>query len=81
MTKELLDDQPYDTKATIEDLYHCYRLILGRKPDSHGWNALTSMVDQLTVDDLVLIFVTLPEFKTRGIFLARCWGRTRTCRW
>jgi FkbM family methyltransferase len=68
MTKEPFDDQPYDDRATIEDLYHCYRLILGRKPDDHGWNALSSMVDQLTVDDLVLIFVTLPEFKNREVF-------------
>jgi FkbM family methyltransferase len=68
MTKETLDEQTYDSQATIEDLYHCYRLILGRKPDDHGWNALSSMVDQLTVDDLVLIFMTLPEFKNREVF-------------
>lgn len=68
MNLEDFENQPYSQLATKEDIYHCYRLILGRNPDVHGWKQLAARIGELRLEGLVLTFLTHPEFKNRAIF-------------
>lgn len=55
--------------ATEEDVYYCYRLLLGRNPDPDGLNTYISYVlKNESVHDLVAMFLSSPEFKNRRIF-------------
>lgn len=29
--------QPYEAAATVEDIYYCFRLLLGRNPSASEW--------------------------------------------
>lgn len=62
------DDKPYDDLASEEDIYYCYRLILGRSPDVGGWKTYNATLGGITVDELVSFFFTSPEFKSRPFF-------------
>ncbi|HLN06612.1 MAG TPA: FkbM family methyltransferase [Acidimicrobiales bacterium] len=60
------------SRATTADLRGCYRLLLGRQPDQHGWDSYAARVQRqgIAVDDLVRDFLTSVEFKSRFRSLA-----------
>jgi FkbM family methyltransferase len=49
------------------DIRWCYRLLLGREPESHGYRGYLHLVtnNAVTRDDLVSFFVSSPEFRSR----------------
>jgi len=57
-------DQPFK-KATVEDLYYCYRLLLQREPDEEGWNYWYKLVTNYSVSIQMLVddFLYREEFK------------------
>lgn len=58
----------FDELANENDIYHCYRLLLGRKPDPDGWNTWTSAIQGgMSINTLVLCFLGSPEFKNRSL--------------
>jgi len=62
-----IDDPHHDPKPSETDLYHCYRLLLGRNPDSGGWAAWGKEVREgrLPLDMMVFNFLRSPEFQSR----------------
>jgi FkbM family methyltransferase len=54
--------------ATEEDVYYCYKLLLGRNPDANGFENFTSIIKDrpVSVDALVRMFVSSTEFKNRN---------------
>ncbi|TGX48693.1 DUF4214 domain-containing protein [Sphingomonas gei] len=55
-------DRVMPDPATLDDLSSCYRLILGRTPDADGFAYYARLVQAgMTVDKLVLAFVSAPE--------------------
>jgi FkbM family methyltransferase len=57
-------NQPFK-KATLEDLYYCYRLLLQREPDESGWNDWQKLVTTQSVSIQMLVdgFLYSEEFK------------------
>ncbi|MFZ0545858.1 MAG: FkbM family methyltransferase [Candidatus Promineifilaceae bacterium] len=57
-------DQPFK-KATAEDLYYCYRLLLQREPDEGSWNVWHKLITNqtVTIQMLVDLFLYSDEFK------------------
>ena len=57
-------NQPFK-KATVDDLYYCYRLLLQREPDEAGWNDWHKLVSKhnVTIQMLVDGFLYSDEFK------------------
>jgi FkbM family methyltransferase len=57
-------NQPFK-KATVEDLYYCYRLILQREPDEAGWNDWHKLITNHTISIQMLVdgFLYSEEFK------------------
>jgi len=54
--------------ATEDDLFFCYRLLLGRAPDSNGWNTHVANVNAgMSRASLVSAFLSTPEFRNRGL--------------
>ena len=50
-------------KATIEDVFFCYRLILDRSPDPEGFLSYAKLVEKgISVGELAKIFIECPEF-------------------
>lgn len=56
---------PFSALATEEDVRYCYRLLLGREPDSAGMRHFHAAIrnTSLSLDDLVEGFLQSPEFK------------------
>lgn len=56
--------QPFK-KATVEDLYYCYRLLLQREPDEAGWNDWHKLITnhEVSIQMLVDGFLYSDEFK------------------
>ena len=53
-------------RATLEDLWYCYRLFLRRPPDEVGFNNRAKLVQKgLTITDLVMPFIASKEFNSR----------------
>jgi FkbM family methyltransferase len=58
-------------RATLADVYHCYRLLLRRNPDPTGYRAYADKVaDGITVEQLVGYFLGSPEWVVRGLYRA-----------
>ena len=58
-------------RATLADVYHCYRLLLRRNPDPTGYRAYADKVaDGITVEQLVGYFLGSPEWVARGLYRA-----------
>jgi FkbM family methyltransferase len=49
------------------DIRWCYRLLLGREPEAHGYRGYVHLVtnNAVTRDELVSFFVSSPEFRSR----------------
>jgi FkbM family methyltransferase len=57
---------PFDERATYDDVAACYRLLLGRTPDAAGWRTWTQAVDAgISVEQLVEQFLATPERRAR----------------
>lgn len=56
-----------DMRATVEDVYHAYRLLLGREPDPGGLETYQRMIASrsITSADLASFFLDSPEFVAR----------------
>ncbi len=55
-----------DPQATPDDLWNCYRLLLGREPDPLGFSAYAAIIERgMPCDELVRMFVASPEFAVR----------------
>lgn len=63
------DQLAFDPVAGPEDVYYCYRLLLGRLPDPDGWKTYEAAVRgrQMPVETLVADFLASPEFRRRGL--------------
>jgi FkbM family methyltransferase len=58
-------------RATLADVYHCYRLLLRRNPDPTGYRAYADKIaDGITVEQLVGYFLGSPEWVARGLYRA-----------
>ena len=56
-------------RATLDDVYSCYRLFLQRTPDAVGFGAYAAQVERgLSVRDLVSYFVGCPEWIRRELY-------------
>lgn len=68
-SKDNLTPNSFDRIADKEDLYYCYRLILGRNPDLDGWNTWFDAIKNkgTSIDTLVIGFLSSPEFKNRNL--------------
>lgn len=72
------DSPTFASRATEDDIFYCYRLLLGRNPDRRGFETYAGALQsqQLTVTDLLQIFLSSPEFNSRA--LLRGEGRSFT---
>ncbi|MEO7326052.1 MAG: FkbM family methyltransferase [Dokdonella sp.] len=54
-------------KATLEDVRHAYRLLLGREPDPSGLESFNRMLTEqrMSAPDVMAIISASPEYKTR----------------
>ncbi len=64
----------FDQAASKEDIYYCFRLILGRNPNPEEWPGHSAFAGQ-NLQDVVASYVTSAEFANRGMldksYLAR----------
>ena len=56
----------YDSKATREDIYYCFRLLLGRNPNPEEWPGHSSRAGE-DLSNVVSSYVTSREFAQRGL--------------
>jgi FkbM family methyltransferase len=61
--------QPYDDRATIEDIHFCFRLLLGRNAHREEWAGHSSRAGE-PLRDIVSTYLASGEFKGRNL-LAR----------
>ena len=65
----------WSDEATLDDIYYCYRLLLGREPDEEGWRFWSQRLttEQFTYSKLAAYFYKSREYVTstraRGIKL------------
>jgi FkbM family methyltransferase len=57
----------YLKTATAEDIFYCFRLLLGRNPNPEEWPGHSSRAGQ-DLENVVSSFVTSREFAARGLF-------------
>lgn len=57
----------YTNKATEDDIYYCFRLILGRNPSKEEWAGHLSSLVGKELKDVMLSYLTSTEFKARNI--------------
>src|SRR5262245_37350244 len=68
MTPFDFDARRFDETATADDIYYCYRLLLGRLPDRDGWKTYEGVVrGGVSVHTLAADFLASPEFRRRGV--------------
>lgn len=55
----------FTARATEQDLWYCYRLLLNREPDAEGWAHFRSMIehDGIPMQFLVNVFLDSQEFR------------------
>lgn len=61
-------EKPFDSKTSIEDVYFCYRIILGRNPNAYEVSTghLAARVGE-ALTDTVTLFLRSEEFAHRGL--------------
>src|SRR3974377_2147090 len=52
--------------ATLEDIFYCFRLLLGRNPNPEEWPGHSSRVGE-DLENVVSSYVTSREFAERGL--------------
>jgi len=69
-TKPQFVNQPYamefDNKCTEEDIYYCFRLLLGRNPSKAEWGGHKSQAGE-DLKEVVSNYLASPEFKSRKL--------------
>ena len=53
--------------ASEQDVFHCFRLFLGRCPSKHEWPAHTGAFVGKPLDAVVSVYLNSPEFKARKL--------------
>jgi len=55
--------------ATEDDIFYCYRLVLGREPDQNGFDNYSAVIKtrHTSITDLFRMFLTSAEFKNRNL--------------
>lgn len=61
--------RPYDGTATLADVFHCFRLLLGRHPDAEEWVGHAAQAGS-SLDDVVAAYMNSLEFARRPRRLA-----------
>jgi FkbM family methyltransferase len=58
---------PSGALATYDDITNCYRILLGRPADPHGFGGYKTIIDEghISLDTLVAYFLSAPEFHER----------------
>ncbi len=56
---------PHLTDTTAEDVFYCFRLILGRSPNQEEWKGHSMHAGQTMLDDVVMSYVNSLEFARR----------------
>ncbi len=64
---------PTPAQASDVDIYHCFRLLLGRNPQAEEWIGHTSMVGQ-PLANVVASYLSSLEFSRRGLLQAESPG-------
>jgi FkbM family methyltransferase len=54
-------------RATYDDITNCYRILLGREADPHGFGGYKTIIDEghISLNELVAYFLSAPEFQDR----------------
>jgi FkbM family methyltransferase len=60
----------WNPHATEADVYHCYRLLLGRPPEPDGWRHFLDMLDEIELPGLVETFLCSEEFRNSPTYAA-----------
>lgn len=65
---------PHDTQTTLEDIFYCFRLILGRSPNQEEWKGHSAHAGSTKLDDVVMSYVNSLEFARRkNSMLSKSW--------
>src|SRR5947209_7574027 len=56
----------YENTATLQDIFYCFRLLLGRSPNPEEWPGHSSRVGE-DLDNVVSSYITSREFASRGL--------------
>jgi FkbM family methyltransferase len=56
----------FEPRATADDIFHCFRLILGRLPNAEEWRGHAAQVGE-ELDGVVASYVNSLEFGNRGL--------------
>ena len=56
---------PYTDQTSPEDIYYCFRLILGRSPNQEEWKGHSAHAWNTRLDDVVMSYVNSLEFARR----------------
>ena len=56
----------YPSEASAADIYHCFRLLLGRNPNAEEWTGHSQMAGQ-PLDSVVASYLGSLEFSRRGL--------------
>lgn len=73
---ERLARRPFGETATLEDLFYCFRLLLGRKPSAAEMKMLAWRAGQ-RLEDVVATFLRSSEFDSRNLLGSRSLDDTR----
>jgi FkbM family methyltransferase len=53
-------------QATLDDLWSCYRLLLGRQPDEHGFDSYARIIERgVSCTELARMFTGSPEYMAK----------------
>jgi hypothetical protein len=66
MTERTPMPATYAKTATYEDIFYCFRLLLGRNPNPEEWPGHSSRIGE-ELENVVSSYVTSREFAERGI--------------
>jgi len=69
LTRKLLDrpwEIEFKEECSEQDIYYCFRLILGRNPGQVEWPGHRSMAGR-RLSDIVSMYVSAREFKNRNL--------------
>ncbi len=65
---------PHQQDTTPEDIFYCFRLILGRSPNQEEWKGHSAHAWQTKLDDVVMSYVNSLEFARRkNNILSKSW--------
>ncbi len=65
---------PHEEHTTPEDIFYCFRLILGRSPNQEEWKGHSAHAFSTKLDDVVMSYVNSLEFARRkNSLLSKSW--------